>query len=73
VHRPLLNVNRVAARLKVSPKTVRMLITTGQLKAINLGTQKAKVYRIREAFLEAFLSARSVTGIEGEGDAPGVK
>ncbi|WP_158949968.1 helix-turn-helix domain-containing protein [Pseudodesulfovibrio cashew] len=61
-------VAEVAARLEVSVKTVRKFIRTGQLKAYNLGSKKRYRYAIRKAFLEAFLAAREVTGIEGVSD-----
>jgi len=64
----ILTVADVADRLKVQPKTVRKFIQAGALKASNIGTRKRPRYAIREAFLEAFLEARAVTGIEEEGE-----
>lgn len=63
---PVYNVAEVAARLKVSPKTVCKFIRMGQLQASNLGSAKRYKYAIRKASLEAFLVVREVAGIEEE-------
>lgn len=67
--RDVLTVAEVAARLRIRPKTVRKFIRSGALKASNIGTAKRPRYAIREDFLDAFLEARAVVGIEEEGGA----
>ena len=51
----VLTLKEVAERLKCSPSTVRLLINSGKLAAINLGTESHRHYRVTEASLDAFL------------------
>jgi excisionase family DNA binding protein len=52
VKEKLLTPEDVAERLSVSPKTILKWLRSGQLKGIKIG---GKLWRIREADLEAFL------------------
>ena len=56
----LMTVSEVAAAMRVSNMTVYRLIKTGELPALRVG----KNYRIRDADVERYLSARSVR-VEG--------
>jgi excisionase family DNA binding protein len=56
----LLTVSEVAAALRVSNMTVYRLIKAGELPAVRIGHN----FRIREAEVERYLSARSVR-VEG--------
>jgi excisionase family DNA binding protein len=49
---PLLTPKEVADRLQVSIRTVRRLITSGQLKALHIG----RLLRITPAALEAYVT-----------------
>jgi excisionase family DNA binding protein len=56
----LLTVSEVAASMRVSNMTVYRLIKSGELPAVRIGHN----FRIREADVERYLSARSVR-VEG--------
>lgn len=45
-----------------SDDTVREWITTGQLKAMNVGTRKKPVYRIRQDWASDFIEGRTING-----------
>jgi excisionase family DNA binding protein len=51
----LLTPEDVADRLQISPKTVRDMLRDGRLKGIKMG----KLWRIREADLDAFIRGHS--------------
>jgi excisionase family DNA binding protein len=55
-----LNVEQVAARIKVTEPTVRAWIRSGALKAARptVGSGTGRIYRILPADLEAFISAK---------------
>jgi len=57
----LLTVGEVAATMRISNMTVYRLIRSGQLGAIRVG----KNYRIRESYVNRYLSERSVK-VEGD-------
>lgn len=58
----LLSVDDVADRLGVTEQTVRKLIRSGDLVAINIGTgAKRGVWRLHPEDVEAFLVARLTT------------
>jgi excisionase family DNA binding protein len=57
----LLTVSEVAQAMRVSNMTVYRLIKRGEIPAVRIG----KNYRIREASVERYLTARSVRVVEG--------
>lgn len=58
----LLMVEDVAARLAVEASTIRKWLRDGQLVGVKMG----RLWRVREADLEAFLAARLTTDKGGE-------
>lgn len=59
-----MDVKQVAEGLQVRPERVRQFIKSKELKAVNIGSKARPRYRIRISDYEAFIDARSVTGIE---------
>ena len=53
-----LTVTEVAGRMRVSDKTVRRLVWSGQLPYIPLGTGKRPRIRIRQSAIERFMASR---------------
>jgi excisionase family DNA binding protein len=64
--RRLLMVPEVADRLRVSVKTVRRLIETGEVPAVRLGAKRHAI-RVDERELEAWLDESRVTAPERTG------
>lgn len=56
----LLDMQEVGQILGVVKETVRTMIQKKILPAINIGSAKSKIYRIRQSDLEAFLESRKV-------------
>ncbi len=64
---PLLRVDEVASRLRVSDETVRRLLRKGTLRGIRLGSTKMG-WRIRASEVDLFLSGTRQLELPG-GDA----
>ncbi len=62
---PLLTVEQVAEHLALPAESVRVLIRTRQLLAVNVGTPRRKNYRVEPAALAAYLDARRTTPLRG--------
>jgi excisionase family DNA binding protein len=61
-----LTVNEVAARLKVTPLTVRRWLNAGSLAGIQFGDRAG--WRVTEADLQTFLDARRRGGVQERGE-----
>ncbi len=58
---PLLDVNQVAAKLSVSPRTVYRLIDSGDLLAFRVGTGRS--LRIKQSDFDAFKAQREAAEV----------
>lgn len=59
----VLTVQEVARYLKLAPKTVYALVSSGELRSFRVG----RAVRCRKVDVEAFITARA---LGGEGDSP---
>lgn len=58
---PLLDVNQVAGRLNVSPRTVYRLIDSGELPAFRVGTGRS--LRVKQSEFEIFRAKREAAEV----------
>lgn len=54
----LMTVDEVAKELRVNARKVYQLIQSGELSAMNIGTEGRKIFRINRVDLDAFLESR---------------
>lgn len=54
----LMTVDEVAKELRVNARKVYQLIQSGELAAMNIGTEGRKIFRINRVDLDAFLESR---------------
>lgn len=54
----LMTVDEVAKELRVNARKVYQLIQSGELAAMNIGTEGRKIFRINRGDLDAFLESR---------------
>lgn len=59
----MLTFAEVCERLRMSPKTLRKLITSGQLEAIRTGDGATSPYRITEEALADYIERRKVVPV----------
>jgi excisionase family DNA binding protein len=53
----LITTDEFAAVVRLDPSKVRQRIRRGEIKAVNVGTEKRHIWRITEAELDRYLSA----------------
>jgi excisionase family DNA binding protein len=57
----MLTLPEVAERLACATVTVRRLVASGRLRAVNVGAGSKSAYRVREVWLVEFMEREAVT------------